>query len=252
MSRRAIIFIIALVILIVVLISGYEFIANLSYTRRITLPANMLASSSTDSNSNADNGIIASTTLAGTFGLSDPTLMSPASSTVDTSSWRTYSNPASANMATGYSLRYPTNLSVNADSSGNLTLAFPKDQYFHWPLLDDAKITVIASSSCPTVIDDRPNSQPTSLVLNGYSFTRIEGGDVGAGNIYHELAYDTQAGGICYHIDFLDHGANGAGLYVGDQSLIADYDAVHTTDLTTVAAVFNAMVNTFRLTKSVL
>ena len=63
--------------------------------------------------------------------------------------------------------------------------------------------------------------------LNGYSFTRIEGGDVAAGNIYRELAYDTQANGVCFHIDILDHGANGAGLYVGDQSLIAKYDATH-------------------------
>jgi hypothetical protein len=243
MSRRTIIFIVALVVILAVLIAGYEFIANLSYTRHITLPANMLASSSTDSNSSADNGIVASTT-SGTFGLTDQTLMPPASSTVDASSWRAYSN--------GYSLRYPSNLSVNKDDAGNLVLSFPKDQYFHWPLLDDAKITVIASSSCPIVIDDRPDSQPTSLVLNGYSFTRTEGGDVGAGNIYHELAYDTQASGICYHIDLLDHGSNGAGLYVSDQSLIASYDAVHTTDLTSVVDVFNAVVNTFRLTKSVL
>jgi hypothetical protein len=245
MSRRVVIFIVIIVILAVI-IAGYEFIANLSYTRHITLPANMLASSSVDSNSGADNGIIASTSL-GTFGLNDPTLMSPASSTADASSWQTYSNAAN-----GYSMRYPSNLSVNADSSGNPVLSFPKDQYFHWPLLDDAKITIVASSSCPTVINDRPDSQPTTLTLNGYSFTRTEGGDVGAGNIYRELAYDTQAGGACYHIDFLDHGANGAGLYVGDQSLIASYDAIHTTDLAVVVGVFNAMVNTFRLTKSVL
>jgi len=251
MSRRVFIFIV-LIIILAVIIAGYEFIANLSYTRHITLPANMLASSSADSNadsnSGTDNGIIASTT-SGTFGLSDPTLMSPASSTVDASSysWRAYSNATA-----GYSFRYPTNLSVNADALGDLVLAFPKDQYFHWPLLDDAKITIVASSSCPTVINDRPDSQPTTLTLNGYSFTRTEGGDVGAGNIYHELAYDTQAGSICYHIDFLDHGSNGAGLYVGDQSLIASYDAVHTTDLTAVVTVFNAIVNTFRLMKSVL
>jgi len=237
--------IIVTLIILVVLIGGYEFIANLSYTRNITLPTNMLASSS------ADNGFIASSTL-GTFGLTDPTLMSPASSTAGTSSWRTYSNTAGANASAGYSLRYPSNLSINTDIAGNIVLAFPKDQYFHWPLLDDAKITIIASSSCPTVINDRPDSQPTTLTLNGYSFTRTEGGDVGAGNIYRELAYDTQAGDICYHIDFLDHGANGAGLYVGDQSLIASYDAIHTTDLTGVVSVFNAIVNTFRLTKNVL
>jgi hypothetical protein len=249
MSRRVIIFIV-LIIILAVLIGGYEFIANLSYTRHITLPANMLASSSADSNadsnSGADNGFIASSTL-GTFGLADPTLMSPASSTADTSLWQTYSNAAE-----GYSTRYPSNLSVNKDDAGNLVLAFPKDQYFHWPLLDDAKITITASSSCPTVINDRPDSQPTTLDLNGYTFTRTEGGDVGAGNIYRELAYDMRAGGICYHIDFLDHGSNGAGLYVGDQSLIASYDAIHTNDLTSVVDVFNAIVNTFRLTKSML
>ncbi len=237
-----------LIIALVFIILGagaYMLISNISYTRHITLPPNMLAGSSTDADAAA--ALAASSTSAGIFGLTDPSLASPASSTADVSSWKAYSNAASE-----YSLKFPADLSVNADTSGNLVLAFPKDHYFHWPLLDDAKVTITASSSCSSVISDVPGRQPEALVLNGYHFVRTEGGDVGAGNIYHELAYDTVSNGICYHIDLLDHGANGAGLYVGDQSLIASYDAVHKADLTAVLGIFNAMVNTFRLAGNVI
>ncbi len=207
----------------------------------------MLASSTgTDTGVTTD----ASSTIAGgIFGLNDPSLSSPASSTIDTSSWLTYSNASS-----NYSIRYPANLSVNTDASGDLVLAFPKDQYFHWPLLDSATVTITATSSCQTVEGSTfPGSPaPVSFQLNGYPFTRIEGGDAAAGNIYRELAYDVHSKSLCYHIDILDHGANGAGLYVADQSLISSYDAAHTIDLTAVLGVFNAMVNTFRFSQSVL
>jgi hypothetical protein len=203
----------------------------------------MLASST---NPNATSTLNASTT-PDIFGLLDQTLMSPSSSTADTSSWRVYSDKAAR-----YSIRYPANLSVNADVAGALVLAFPKDLYFHWPLLDDAKVTISAGSSCPAVPSNRPNSEPVALTVNGYAFSRIEGGDVGAGNIYRELAYDTEAKGVCYHIDLLDHGTNGAGFYVGDQSLITSYDSAHTDDLSSVIDIFNGIVNTFRLTENML
>ena len=123
--------IIAVLIILAALIAGYEFVANFSYARHITLPPNMLASS-TDG--------VGTTAALSTPSTNILDTASPASSTVDTSSWLSYSNAAS-----GYSIRYPSNLSVNADASGSLTLSFPKDQYFHWPLLDDAKVTITAS-----------------------------------------------------------------------------------------------------------
>ncbi len=231
MSRRIAIF---LIVIVVLAIAGYEFAANFSYTRHVTLPPNMLAGSSTDAYASASASSTAPADILSTA--------SPASSTIDTSSWRTYSDPQSR-----YSIRYPGNVSVNVNANGNLVLAFPKDQYFHWPLLDDAVVTVTASSSCPKVQGPPGVTAPTTLSVNGYEFTRIEGGDVAASNIYRELAYDTQGKNLCYHIDFLDHGANGATLYVGDQSLAAGYDATHAIDLSAVIGMFNAMVNTFRI-----
>lgn len=240
--RRIALFVFVLVV-VVALIGGYEFIVNLSYTRHITLPANMLASS-TDVNHTADTAA-SSTVSSGVFGLDDQTLSAPASSTADTSLWVAYTNAVA-----GYTINYPKNFSVNTDATGNIALSFPKDQYFHWPLLDDARVTIAISSTCPALQGGPVDPSPAELSINDYPFTRIEGSDVAAGNVYHELAYDTVAHGVCYHIDLLDHGANGAGLYVSDQSLIASYNGTHDTDLKAVVEVFNAMVNTFRLTQN--
>jgi hypothetical protein len=259
--RRIWIFI-GLLVVLAAIIAGYEFIANFSYTRHITLPASLLASSSTDvngsstdnvnddvgSSSASDSSSASSTAEGGVWSSIDPSLMSPtASSTVDISSWLTYSDGSD-----DYSIRYPSNISVNMDDSGGLVLAFPKDQYFHWPLLDDAKVTITVGTSCPSVVSGATSPAPTTISLNGYTFTRTEGGDIGAGNIYRELAYDMEKKGRCYHIDLLDHGTDGAGFYVEDQSLISSYDAAHSVDLSAVLGIFNDMIGTFRLTGSML
>jgi len=164
-------------------------------------------------------------------------------SAFDTSAWQTYSSDE-----LGYQIKYPANMLVNgADAS--ISLSFPKSYYFHWPLQDDAKVTVIATSSCPsmTVGNGGPESSTSTFMLNGRAFVRSEAHDAAAGNLYNEIAYDTIANSVCYRIDFFDHGANGAGLYVSDPSLIAQYDAQHVADLKAALDIFNAMAQTFRI-----
>jgi hypothetical protein len=64
--------------------------------------------------------------------------------------------------------------------------------------------------------------------------------------MYREQAYDLKNGNICYHLDLYDHGANGSGLYVSDQSLISQYDNQHQDDLSALVEVFNQVVRSFR------
>jgi len=164
-----------------------------------------------------------------------------ATSTADTSSWKTYS---SAEL--GYSIKYPGNMIMNGADTMVL-FSFPKGSYFHWPLQDDAKVTVTASSSCPALTVNESNSGTSTFMLNGYLFTRSESHGAAAGNLYNEIAYDTEANGVCYQIDFFDHGANGAGLYVSDPSLISQYDAQHAVDLKNALDIMNAMTQSFSL-----
>ena len=219
---------------------GYNFISNFTYTRHITLPPQLLASS-TNATSTTDTSNIIPTA----FGNTSSTYSNPASSTIDTSSWQLYSNPE-----TGFSIRYPSDFVVNKDTVGNLVLFIPKNTYFHWPLLDDAKITIVASSSCPAIEPGVRSPYPISVVVGTYVFTYSEGNDVGAGNIYREQAYDLPNGNICYHVDLFDHGANGSGLYVSDQSLISGYDSHHQNDLNNIVSIFNGVVYSFRLVGS--
>lgn len=163
----------------------------------------------------------------------------PSATTTVPSSWKNYSNNG-----LGYRISYPPDLLVNA-SGPALTLAFPKTAYFKWPLQDDAKITITAATSCPPLQTENL-SATTTFTLNGYSFARLEGHGVAAGNLYNEWAYQTSANGLCYQIDLFDHGANGAGLYVDDQSLIRSYDDRHTADLDAVMGVWNAVTASFR------
>jgi len=156
-------------------------------------------------------------------------------------SWVTYTDAAG-----GYSLSRPAGMTQNV-IDGNQTFLFPKNSYFHWPLLDDARITVTVGPSCPAITAGDTGNGPASFSLNGYAFTRTVGTDVGAGQRYLEVAYDTKANGVCYHVDFLDHGTNGAGFYVDDAALIKRYDAQHAVDQTAVLSALNGIVGSFRL-----
>jgi hypothetical protein len=229
-----------LVIIGIFAVAGYNFISNFTYTRHITLPPQLLASSSTDATSSGDGLIL--NTPADVFGQTDPSALNPASSTIDTTSWHMY-----VNNSLGFTIQYPKGMLVNPDIPDSFVMVVPKDQYFHWPLLDDVKITVSASSTCPQIASGAIFPEATTTVANGYTFTRSEGSDVGAGNIYREMAFDVTKDNICYHIDMLDHGTNGAGFYVSDQDLITRYNNQHQSDLNAVVAIFITMVDSFRL-----
>lgn len=157
--------------------------------------------------------------------------------------WQTYGDAE-----LGYQIAYPPDLVATADGDA-LTLAFPTANYFRWPLQDNAKITITVAATCPSIEAPAALSQATTTFeLNGYQFSRLEGHDVAAGNLYNEWAYETSGNGACYDIDLFDHGANGAGLYVDDQSLIAQYTAEHTADLDAVMNIWNTVAASFRLT----
>ena len=163
-------------------------------------------------------------------------------STADTSIWKMY-NASRNSTSTKYSLIYPPDMITSMDGQ-SLVLTFPKETYFHWPLLDDTKVTVTASSTCSQLaVPSNSVSVPTTtMIINGHEFTRIQGDDVAAGNRYQEIAYDTIVNKICFHVSLFDHGANGAGLYVSDPALVSQYDTQHDQDLSQVLNVFNGIL----------
>jgi len=148
----------------------------------------------------------------------------------------------------GYTIEYPPDL-VQGGSKNAPSFAFPTKTYFHWPLQDDAKVTITVAASCPGVVSQGLGGEgPDKLTLNGQPSVRTVGVDVTAGNRYLEIAYDTTASGKCYHVDFLDHGANGAsGAGIDDISLDKKYDAAHDADLAAVITIFNGMVKNFHI-----
>lgn len=160
-------------------------------------------------------------------------------SSIDVSSWMMYESAAYA-----YGIQHPSDVVVSEQGTSTI-FSFPAANYFHWPLLDAVKVTVTASEACPDILT--PSNGPAQTFdVGGYGFERHAGTDVGAGQLYSEVAYDTRANGFCYHIDFLDHGTNGAGFYVSDQDLIGRYDAQHQADMAAVLDLFDAMLTSFR------
>ncbi|MDD5165643.1 MAG: hypothetical protein PHG25_03900, partial [Candidatus Pacebacteria bacterium] len=226
--RRLLIVSIIIVSLVIVGIIGFYFINNFTYTRHITLPPQLLASSSTDTLGQGQSFV-----KPEVFGQKDSASLNPASSTISTNAWKTYTNNE-----LGFSVKYPKDLVLNADFPGSLILAVPKDKYFHWPLLDDTKITVTASSSCPSFVSGFAPDNVASVSVDDIVFVRSESADVAAGNVYRELAYDMMSNGLCYRLSLFDHGANGAGLYVSGQALVSQYDAQHQADIDKLVSVF--------------
>ena len=167
----------------------------------------------------------------------------PTATTTTPTNWKVYTSPVLA--STTFNVAYPANMRVSYDQNV-LRLTFPTDKYFHWPLQDEAYVTISASSTCPDlIVEHDPNIATTTFSINGYAFSAIEGNGVGAGNLYQEIAYDTYENNICYHLSLFDHGSNGAGLYVDDQALIKRYDDQHTKDTAAILSVFNSITNSF-------
>lgn len=192
---------------------------------------NATSTSSATGSSTADNGSSTST-LAYSVPVPDP-------KAIDTTAWL-----INVDNKNGFSIEYPSNLTLNTDGS----FSFPKNLYYHWPLLDDSKVTISTAPKCPVLTADGGRAGvPVQFSLNGNKFAQSIGTDVGAGQLYTEIAYDTTMNGSCYHIDFLDHGTNGAGFYVDDNSLIKKYDDQHTADMAAVIAILNGMVSTFHV-----
>ncbi|HTK33497.1 MAG TPA: hypothetical protein VL335_03055 [Candidatus Paceibacterota bacterium] len=238
--RRSLIVILIIVILGAVGAIALHVINNFTYTRHITLPPQLLATSSDETGSTeSDTGT--SSPFVNVFGQKNADLLNPASSTVDMTSWKTYTNSE-----LGFSVKYPKDLVTNADYPDSFVLAIPKDKYFHWPLLDDAKITITATSTCPTLVGDGPLiPKPVSVQVGNYEFARYESAGAAAGNLYREMAFDYVNQGTCYHLSLFVHGANGAGLYVSGQALISQYDAQHQSDLDNLIKVFMGIVHSF-------
>lgn len=171
----------------------------------------------------------------------------PTATTTAPSSWRvrSYSD-------IGLSIAYPDNIIARREGR-KLILNLPRDVYFHWPLLDEVRITISASSTCAEM--ETPANETfatTTFSLNGYSFTAKQGDDVAAGNKFHEVIYMTEAipEGMdpqCFTFDLFDRGANGAGLYVSDGALIDKYNNQHEVDFLAVNNVFNQIVESFRV-----
>lgn len=159
---------------------------------------------------------------------------------IATSSWKKY-----ANDELGYEIAYPADL-VMASHDRVATFAFKKESYFHWPLLDDAKVTVVATTTCEG-IPDAPVVASSTFTLNGMQFRRTESVDVAAGSIFRQVMYETMGADACYQILLFDRGANGAGFYVSDASFIERYDKQHEADYTKVLEIFHAMVQGFAL-----
>lgn len=175
-----------------------------------------------------------------------------ATSSIDTSAWKTYSDAQA-----GFSIEYPADLALSTSTIPTipgpylLDLQFLSADYFSTVLKDEAYVIVTASSTCPALEPAGPIDQgPQTLEFGGMTFVKNETGDVGAGNIYHTIAYDTSANGLCWRITFFDHGANGAGLYLSDPAAIQAADATHSAELANVEAIGQAMVGTFSLAAS--
>lgn len=161
-------------------------------------------------------------------------------SNADRSNWKKYSN-----QEFGYELEYPSDLILNqADSS--LLLAFPKKIYFSWPLLDDAKVVVSASSTClvdKTLVDERVS---TSTVVVGDRIIELgEISDIGAGNIHKTMIFSMNGGNICHNLTFDSKGANGAGLFVGDSSVREKYDQEHKVNYDRVIDIVYGILESF-------
>jgi len=171
---------------------------------------------------------------------------SSTSTSIDTSSWKTYSNTQPQ-----FSIKYPSNLSLSTDTIPTidgpylLALQFPKDIYFSTVLKDEAYVIVTASSTCPAVEQGPIDKGPETLNINGITFIENTINDVAAGNRYLTIIYDTIVNNLCYRITFFNHGANGAALYLGGEAAAEIADTTHAAELSNIEAIFSAIIGTF-------
>jgi len=142
-----------------------------------------------------------------------------------------------------FQVKYPPDLIFN-DGQTSVILAFPKSVYFHWPLLDESKITIAVNPVCP-VETANDSEVRTTLVVNGRSYLVTTKTEPAAGNIYTETVYHPEKEEVCHIITFTNRGANGAGLYVDNANLIKKYDDQHTADIIAVNEVLYGILASF-------
>lgn len=170
------------------------------------------------------------------------TVVSFATSTVDTSKWKIYKNEE-----LGYGVKYPDDLIINYDAS-KLFIVFPQKNYFHWPLLDDVKLTIIATSTCQS--SGSTNASTSEITLNDRLYTlESDASDAAMGTRWNETIYSIKGNGICYKIFVNSRGTNGAGFYVDDSSLVKKYDNQHSIDNSTVKAIIWGILGSFEIIK---
>lgn len=164
-------------------------------------------------------------------------------SSVDRSNWKKYSN-----QELGYELQYPPDLIINQDDS-SLLLAFPKKTYFSWPLLDDVKVVISASSTCLVGRTSVEQISTSTVVVVDRLIELAEGSDIGAGNIHKTMAFSLNGGDICYNLTFDSKGANGAGLFVGDSAVREKYDQEHKVNYDKVVDTVYGILESFVVSK---
>lgn len=153
---------------------------------------------------------------------------------VDTKNWIKYKNSE-----LGYSISYPDDLIVNFDDS-ILILVFPKKTYFSWPLQDDVKVVVNATSTCSS------NQNDKTILINDKSYIlENDSVDVGAGFVMKEMIFRLKQNDSCYKLVVNIKGANGAGFYVDDPALIKKYDTEHQINFDKVANIIYGIVWSF-------
>lgn len=166
-----------------------------------------------------------------------------ATSTVDMSSWVDYSD-----QELGYSLKYPDNFITNHDGL-NLILALPKKDYFSWPLLDDVKIVVMASSTCFSNTLDISLKPKYLTVDDKIDFVSYKTEDVAAGTRHLRNIYEIKKDNICYSLVHSSRGTNGAGFYVNDEILVKKYDKEHRNNQDKIDQIIIGILASFNLIK---
>lgn len=170
-----------------------------------------------------------------TSSTSTPNTVSVATSSVDTTKWKTYKNEE-----LGYGIKYPEDLIVNYDES-KLILVFPQKKYFNWPLFDEVKLTVIATSSCGSKY-----ASTTEFSINNRTYQIVSDvSDVAMGSRWHNIVYQNSMDNMCYEISSSIRGTNGAEFYVDDQVLIKKYNNQHDIDLVMVKSIIWSILGSF-------
>jgi hypothetical protein len=166
---------------------------------------------------------------------------SSSSTAIDTSDWQTFTS-----YELGFSIQYPPDLTIDTSDPSAFKAAFPRTTYFSTVYADDVSLDVNVNATCTPIIAGSTVVPTQNVTIGGVDFTKDETSDIGAGNIYDTVLYDALNNGVCYQITVVDHHANGAGLYAGDdQTQIASLTAARDSEYSHVSDIVMAMISSF-------